>query len=60
MCNKQGIDWDLLARKEVPAPFVPKIDHELDTGNFADEFIRMDAIDSPAIIPMDAEKIFKV
>ncbi|OWF40715.1 ribosomal protein S6 kinase alpha-5-like [Mizuhopecten yessoensis] len=55
----KGVNWDRLAQKEVPAPFVPKIDHELDTGNFADEFIRMDAIDSPAIIPMDSEKIFK-
>lgn len=51
---------DDLALKKVPAPFVPKIDHELDVRNFADEFTTMSATDSPAIIPMDAEKMFRV
>jgi len=54
------MNWDNLSLKKMTAPFVPKISHELDVGNFADEFTTMAAEDSPAIVPMDSEKIFKV
>ncbi|XP_060577857.1 ribosomal protein S6 kinase alpha-5-like isoform X1 [Ruditapes philippinarum] len=55
----KGINWDDLAAKRIPAPFVPKIRHELDVSNFAEEFTRMLAADSPAIIPTTGDKLFK-
>lgn len=30
----KGIDWDLLRKREVPSPFVPRILHPGDTSNF--------------------------
>lgn len=44
----------------MPPPFVPKIAHELDVGNFATEFTNMAPQDSPAAVPMNVEKMFKV
>ncbi|GLH15555.1 uncharacterized protein GBIM_19983 [Gryllus bimaculatus] len=55
----KGINWEELARKAVPAPFVPKIDNELDTSNFSEEFTKMTPTDSPAIVPPNFDKIFK-
>ncbi|KAK7869906.1 hypothetical protein R5R35_013702 [Gryllus longicercus] len=55
----KGINWEDLARKAVPAPFVPKIDNELDTSNFSEEFTKMTPTDSPAIVPPNFDKIFK-
>lgn len=49
-----------LAAKRIPAPFLPKIRHELDVSNFADEFTLMQAADSPAVVPINGEKLFKV
>jgi Protein kinase C terminal domain. len=54
------IDWDDLATKRIPAPFVPKISNELDVSNFSDEFTKMIPADSPAIVPPNFDKIFKV
>lgn len=56
----QGLNWDDLARKAVPAPFVPKISGELDVSNFSEEFTKMNPADSPAIVPPNYDKIFKV
>ena len=56
----QGLNWDDLASRKTPAPFVPNISHELDVENFATEFTNMAATDSPAIVPMNTEKMFKV
>ncbi|XP_054282176.1 ribosomal protein S6 kinase alpha-5-like isoform X2 [Macrosteles quadrilineatus] len=55
----KDIDWDKLARKEVPAPLVPKIANELDVSNFAEEFTKMTPADSPAVVPPNYDKIFK-
>lgn len=54
-----GLNWDDLSRKAVPAPFVPKITGELDVSNFSEEFTKMTPTDSPAIIPPNFDKIFK-
>lgn len=35
------INWNLLAQRKLKAPFKPKIKHELDVSNFADEFTSM-------------------
>ena len=44
----------------MPAPFVPKIKNEMDVSNFSDEFTNMAVTDSPAIVPLQSDKIFKV
>ncbi|XP_013401008.1 ribosomal protein S6 kinase alpha-5 [Lingula anatina] len=55
----KNINWDDLANKLIAAPFKPKIKHDEDTSNFSEEFTTMIPADSPAVVPMDAEKIFK-
>ncbi len=55
----EGVNWDDLAQKKVPAPFKPIIASELDTGNFAEEFTKQIPTDSPAIIP-NCENVFRV
>lgn len=54
------MNWDDVAQKRVKAPFVPRIVDELDVSNFAEEFTGMSATDSPAIVPPNVDKIFKV
>lgn len=36
-----NINWTLLAQRKLKAPFKPKIKHELDVSNFAEEFTSM-------------------
>ncbi|XP_021945279.1 ribosomal protein S6 kinase alpha-5 isoform X3 [Folsomia candida] len=56
----KGINWVDMADKKIKAPFVPKIQNELDTSNFAEEFTKMVPTDSPAIaVPPNFDKIFK-
>jgi ribosomal protein S6 kinase alpha-5 len=54
------MNWSELSKKAVPAPFVPKIAGELDVSNFSEEFTKMTPTDSPAIVPPNFDKIFKV
>jgi len=56
----QGLDWEALASRKIPAPFVPRIRDELDVSNFSDDFTNMAVADSPAIVPLDGGKIFRV
>ncbi|XP_076175932.1 ribosomal protein S6 kinase alpha-5 isoform X2 [Ptiloglossa arizonensis] len=51
--------WQSLERRQIPPPFVPRITHELDTSNFSDEFTKMIAADSPAVVPPNYDKIFR-
>ncbi|XP_074646611.1 ribosomal protein S6 kinase alpha-5-like isoform X2 [Tubulanus polymorphus] len=53
------IIWDKLETKVLDPPFKPKIKDELDVSNFADEFTNMMPADSPAVAPVNGEKIFK-
>ena len=53
------MDWDALACKRLTAPFKPQINGETDVSNFSEEFTNMMAADSPAIVPVNADKIFK-
>lgn len=55
----KNLNWDHLARKKTRAPFIPKINGELDVSNFADEFTSMEPTDSPPILPPNDDKIFK-
>ncbi|XP_071450098.1 ribosomal protein S6 kinase alpha-5-like [Hetaerina americana] len=55
----KGMDWKKLARKELPAPFVPHITDELDVSNFSEEFTKMTPTDSPAVVPPNFDKVFK-
>ncbi|XP_008213525.1 ribosomal protein S6 kinase alpha-4 isoform X2 [Nasonia vitripennis] len=52
-------NWSALERREVPPPFVPRITHELDTSNFSEEFTKMVAEDSPAVVPPNYDKVFR-
>ena len=56
----QGLDWVALASHHIPAPFKPQIKNELDVSNFSEDFTNMDVTDSPAAVPLDGTKIFKV
>lgn len=56
----QGIDWHALGKKKVPPPFKPVIENELDVSNFAEEFTEMIPIDSPAAVPKNTDKVFRV
>ena len=56
----QGMKWDDLSCKKTPAPFKPVIRSEMDVSNFSEEFTTMVVADSPAIVPMNGEKLFKV
>ncbi|CAO2584481.1 Ribosomal protein S6 kinase alpha-4 [Lemmus lemmus] len=47
----QGLDWAALAARKIPAPFRPQIRSELDVGNFAEEFTRLEPVYSPAGSP---------
>ena len=56
----QSLNWEEVAKKTVAAPFVPRIIDELDVSNFSEEFTGMAATDSPAVVPPNVDKIFKV
>ena len=58
----EGLNWSDLAAKRVAAPFKPNISDELDTNNFAEEFTKQDAHDSPALVPtvQNVENLFRV
>ena len=55
----QSICWDDLLKKNIPAPFIPKISDEYDVSNFSEEFTNMRAADSPGITPPNVEMVFK-
>ncbi|KIH69141.1 kinase domain protein, partial [Ancylostoma duodenale] len=35
------IDWDKLLRREVRAPFIPRIENDMDIRNISDDFVKM-------------------
>ncbi|XP_012260830.2 ribosomal protein S6 kinase alpha-5 isoform X2 [Athalia rosae] len=51
--------WEALESRKITPPFVPRIAHELDTSNFSEEFTKMVAADSPAVVPPNYDKIFR-
>lgn len=55
----KGLDWEKLSKKQILAPFIPKISNELDVSNFAEEFTAMIPTDSPAVVPPNVDKMFK-
>ncbi|XP_021082041.1 ribosomal protein S6 kinase alpha-4 isoform X3 [Mesocricetus auratus] len=56
----QGLDWAALAARKIPAPFQPQIRSELDVGNFAEEFTRLEPVYSPAGSPAPGDsRIFQ-
>lgn len=57
----QGLDWAALAARKIPAPFQPQIRSELDVGNFAEEFTRLEPVYSPPGSPPPGDpRIFQV
>ena len=55
-----SFSWEALKNRTITPPFVPRITHELDTSNFSDEFTKMVAADSPAVVPPNYDKVFRV
>lgn len=53
------INWTMLEQRKIPAPFVPRIENELDTSNFSEEFTKQPASDSPVEPPPNHERLFK-
>ena len=54
-----AINWDDLLRKNIPAPFIPKITSNMDVSNFSEEFTKMPVVDSPSVAPpTDVENVF--
>ena len=53
------MNWDDLLRKDLPAPFVPRIACPTDVSNFSEEFTSMEAVDSPSEAPEGAETVFR-
>ncbi|EDQ86882.1 uncharacterized protein MONBRDRAFT_10624 [Monosiga brevicollis MX1] len=43
----KDMDWAALEKKQLEAPWKPRIGDELDTSNFDEEFTRMRAVDTP-------------
>ena len=56
----QNLDWNALEAKQIPPPIKPVIRDDTDTSNFSEEFTRMVPIDSPAVTPNNADKVFRV
>jgi len=54
------MDWEKLAQKKLPPPFIPIIASEMDTSNFSEEFTNQELSDSPAMTPNDALHLFRV
>jgi len=54
-----SISWDDLLKKNIPAPFIPRIASATDVSNFSEEFTSMAAADSPGVTPPNVEKVFK-
>ncbi len=61
LCLK-GIDWKKMEAKEISPPFRPKLAHELDVNNFAEEFTKQAPLYSPAETPESAasKTLFRV
>lgn len=47
----QGINWDDIMNKRVPAPYFPTINGPLDTSNFDQEFTR----EQPTLTPVHSQ-----
>ena len=53
-----SLNWDDLLRKNIPAPFIPRISTAMDVSNFSEEFTNMPAVDSPSVAPPNVENVF--
>ena len=56
----QGLDWEDVLNKRIPAPFKPRVRGEMDVGNFAEEFTTMPPVDSPAFPPQSAKRFAQI
>lgn len=54
-----GINWDDLLKKKVPAPFIPQIENKVDVANFDDEFTSED-VRQPSVLDKDALEMIKM
>ena len=54
-----SINWDDLLKRNIPAPFIPRISGLTDVSNFSEEFTSMPAIDTPSVVPPNVEDVFQ-
>ena len=52
------INWDDLLKRNIPAPFIPRIHSLTDVSNFSEEFTSMPAVDTPSVVPPNVEEVF--
>ena len=53
-----SINWDDLLKRNIPAPFIPRISSTTDVSNFSEEFTSMPPVDSPSVVPPNVEDVF--
>lgn len=53
----QEVDWETLYRKEIPAPYIPKVDGEWDSSNF-DSYPEVDVGDYGQAGPDEHRDLF--
>ena len=53
-----SINWDDLLKRNIPAPFIPRISGLTDVSNFSEEFTSMPAVDTPSVVPPNVEEVF--
>jgi len=54
-----SINWDDLLKRNIPAPFIPRISSTTDVSNFSEEFTSMPAVDTPSVVPPNVEDVFQ-
>ncbi|KAJ1354608.1 putative ribosomal protein S6 kinase alpha-2 [Parelaphostrongylus tenuis] len=55
----QGIDWNMVANRQLKPFIVPNVTHELDVQNFAKEFTNQQPLYSPAESPVNGNTLFR-
>ncbi|KAK6766169.1 hypothetical protein RB195_025834 [Necator americanus] len=52
------IDWDKLLRREVRAPFIPRIENDTDVHNISEDFVKM-KINPASLIPQNMSSTYR-
>lgn len=56
----QHLNWDAVFERRIKTPFIPRINNDMDVSNFSSEFTGMTPDYSPAAVPNNTEKVFRV
>lgn len=55
----KSINWEKLKDKQYTPAIIPKIENELDTQNFSEEFTSLPVVNSPGAIPDNTRYLFR-